>query len=179
MTPRELSNLAYLLLRGYTVCVTAFLRRRFGSQALGFPGLAAILIMIFYIVAHPESRGMVNYFGYWWVMLALQRIGHFVRRWRGVTLHSQFDGEPLVGVILPFLHVGGLPYFLDVLICLGMGWFLHSIDPAVGKFVFGGGIALFIKEVMDNSIQGREVERMHDAEIEQRAKVARWRSSRF
>jgi hypothetical protein len=176
---RQSFNVLYILVRGYAACVTVFLRRRFGAESLGLSGVVAVAIMIVYLSAHPASRGMSNFFVGWWIMLAFQRLGHFNRRRKGIILHSQYDGESIVGVLVPFLNFNDLPRLLDVLICLGLGWLLHSTDPALGNFIFGGGIALLVKEMIDRGIEDRQVQRMFDGEIEQRARLARWSRRRL
>lgn len=176
---RESFNLFYILLRGYSLCMMLFLRRRIGSEVTGLSGVVAILVMIVYMAGCPASTGMPTFFGLWWVMLIGHRLAHFNYRRKGLVLHSQYEGESLVGVALPFLNFSDIPQFLDVLICLGIGYALHSDDPALGNFIFGGGIALLIKGFIDHGADGKEIQVMHDAEIEMRAKVARFRRGRF
>lgn len=176
---RESFNIFYILVRGYAACVAIFLRRRFGAEALGLSGVMAVLIMVVYLSAHSESRGMSSFFCLWWILLAFQRLGHFNRRRKGIILHSQFDGESLIGVAFPFLNVNDLPLLLDVVICLGVGWLLRGQDAALGNFIFWGGIALLVKGLIDNGIEGKQMQRMYDAEIEQRGRLARWRQRKF
>jgi len=172
-------NLFYVLVRGYSACVAIFLRRRFGGEALGLTGVTAVLLMIVYMAAHPDSRGMASLFCLWWIVLAFQRLGHFNRRRKGIILHSQYDGESLIAVVLPFLNVKDLPRLLDVVACLAGGWLLQGVDLALGRFIVGGGLALLVKGMIDNGVEGRQMQRMYDAEIEQRSRVERWRQRRF
>ncbi len=172
-------NLFYMLLSGFTTCFTVFLRRSFGGEAIGFNALFAIVIMVFYMGGHPESAGMIDFFGFWVIALVCQRIGYFIRRLRRVVVHSHYEGDSWIGVLLPFLERVGIARFLEVPLCVILGIALGQHDQALGEFVFFGAFGLMFKGMIDGAIERKHVQRMQDAAIEQRARLNRWRSGNF
>lgn len=172
-------NVLYWLLSGFTSCFTVFLRRTFGGAAFGFNILAAILIMVFYMGSHPESHGMVDFFGFWWIALICQRIGYFIRCMRGIRVHSHFQGISWLCVLFPFLGRTRMADYLEIPLCVFLGAALAHHDQALGQFVFYGAFGLLIKGVIDNSVERQQVQRMQDAYIEQRSRLERWRTGRF
>jgi len=172
-------NVFYLLVRSYATCFTVFLRRGFGAEAFGLNAIIAVPIMLFYMQAHPESGAMFDFFCLWWVALVLQRAGYFIRRLRGVAVHSHFDGMPWIGVILPFLHRGGAARFLEVPLCVALSGVLGVYDFALGQFVFYGAFALLAKGMIDRYVERKHVQRMQDAAIDQYSRLERWRRGNF
>ncbi|MBX9787852.1 MAG: hypothetical protein K2Y37_02965 [Pirellulales bacterium] len=172
-------NLAYLVVSGFTTCFTVFLRHRFGREALGLRAVIGILAMVVYMATYPESAAMSGYFFLWWIALVLQRLGHFVRRTKGIVLHSRFEGEPWIGALLPpALREGGAK-FLEVVLCVLVAAMLQGDDMALANFMFLGAASLTVKAVIDGRADYRRVAQMRDAEIEQRAMLDRWRGGRF
>lgn len=172
-------NLFYLLISGYATCFTVFLRRSFGGEAFGFNAVIAVFMILFYMLAHPTSGGMLDFFYLWWMALICQRIGYFLRRRRGMIVHSRFEGVSWFAVIFPFLNHEGLLRFLEIFTCVVLGGLLATHDQALGRFVFFGAFGLMIKGMIDGFVDRRQIQRMHDTAIEQHALMERWQSGRF
>lgn len=172
-------NVFYLLVNGYATCFTVFLRRGFGAEAFGFNALIAVVIMIVYMQAHPQSGAMIDFFGLWWVALILQRIGFFIRRRRGFVIHSRFEGVPWIAQMIPALDRIGLARVTEFLLCFFSGAVLGTHDEALGQFVMFGAFGLLTKNILDNMMARKHIQRMQDAALEQRARLERWRHGNF
>lgn len=172
-------NVFYLLINGYATCFTIFLRRSFGGEAFGFNAIISVIIILFYMLAHPRSGGMLDFFYLWWMALICQRIGYFIRRRRGLIIHSRFEGVSWFAVIFPFLQHEGLLRFLEMFTCIMLGGMLAAHDQALGRFVFFGAFGLMAKGTIDSFVDRKQVQRMHDAAIEQRSLMDRWQRGNF
>ena len=172
-------NVFYWLISGFATCFTVFLRRTFGGEAFGINALASILIMVFYMSAHPESGGMVDFFGLWWIALFCQRVGYFIRRCRRISVHSRFEGISWLAVTFPFLRRSNLAGFLEVPLCFVLGAALAHHDQALGRFVAFGSVGLLLKGLIDSSMERKQVQRMQDAAIDQRSRLERWRNGNY
>lgn len=144
----------------YSTCFTPFLRRGFGSEALGFQGLFAFIVMLF--VAGTNRIGL-GYFLLWLVFLAYRRWETTVRRWRGHIVHSQYAGDSL-------LAVGCSSQFakrwLEPPLVLTCGAVLSRWSPNVGMFVMWGTGALVIVQLVEYVITQLRIQHMHDGAIE-------------
>jgi hypothetical protein len=171
-------NIFYLIVNGFSTAFTVFLRRSFGGEAFGLNAFACILIMILFMMGHPESPGLPRFFCLWWVALILQRIGHFTRRMRGVVLHSRFGGISWFETLLPFFN-HPVACVLEMATCILLGVGFAPNDQGLGRFFVLGGCALFVRFFVESHIEHLHVRRLNDAAIEHRARVARWRGGRF
>lgn len=175
---RQRINVGYLILSGFSNCFTVMLRHRFGGQAFGLNAVASIVIMLLFMMSFPASIGLPNFFFVWWIAILCQRVGHFARRVRGIVLHSRYDGEPWIETFLPRLgtHV---PRVLEIALCAWAASDLAATDPGFSRLCLSGAAALAAKWLIDGHVDHQRVQRMHDAEIEQRSLVDRWSRGGF
>lgn len=161
----------YFLCNVHCTTFTVFLHYGFGSEALGFPGLGALVLIFICMAADPL---MMLWLMAFLVALVIQRIITCRLLARGVELHSLDGGLPLLMKLLPFIKKRNTALVMEVLLCFGGGVALLSVSDFIGKFVIVGGISLWLREAIRNSICNRRVQRMRDQEME-----ARWLSERF
>ena len=171
---RDSFNIFYLLVSGYATCLTVFLRRGFGGEALGFNAMIAVVIMGIYMAFNPRSGGMLDLFWLWWIALICHRIGYFIRRQRGFVVHSQYHGSSWFA-FLPY----GLDTFMEVGLCIFLGGLLAGHDQPLGRFIFFGAFALMAKHWIEGSMVRRQVMRMQDAAIEQGFRLDQWRGGKY
>ncbi|MBY0589146.1 hypothetical protein K2X85_18380 [bacterium] len=134
-------------------------------------------VMIFFMMSYPQSPGILAMFSLWWIALVLQRLGHFSRRMRGILLHGRFEGISWFETILPFLGPN-VARVLEAATCGLLGASQSELDPGVAAYFTLGGVALFVKWIIDGHIDHLRVQRMNNAAIEHRATVARWHRGR-
>jgi len=171
-------NVFYLLISGLATAFAVFFRRSFGGEAIGINAVAAIVIMLFFMMAYPQSGGLSLFFCLWWGALVLQRLGHFYRRLRGIGLHSQFDGITWLETLMPFIG-SSLGRLFEVAFCLFIGTQIGARDAGLSQFFICGGIGLLLKFFADRHIDYMQVRQLNDATIEQQAMVARWRGGKL
>lgn len=176
---RNAMHLASLVINGHATCLTVFLRHSFGSEALGVNGIAAILVMVFFMAMYGGSQGMECLFGLWFVMLVLQRMRTFWLAWKGVPLHSLYTGYPWLGNLLTLGLSNSAARFVEMLVCLVAGAAISAKDPQLGNFVALGFVSLMLQNGIENRVDRMRLRRMRDAEIEQRFLLGRYRDGRF
>lgn len=164
-TARGGLNFLYLLVSGHATCLTPFMRRGFGSEALGLNGIAALVIILLY-AAHTGSQAMISFLVFWLFALLLQRIKTGLLWRQGVVPHSRYDGEPWLA--LKLVKSEQAARGIEPFICLAAGVALSAYDEALGAFVFAGLFSFIIKLGIERRVDEVSVQRMRDAEIEQR-----------
>lgn len=178
LTLSRMFDWLYVALAGYATCFTVFTRRRFGREALGVNGVAALIILIVYSSCYPYSRGMGLFFVLWFVALILQRLCTVILA-RRRSVHSHCTGYPWLGYMVPFVRKYMTAVFIECLVLFVLGVFLMPVDFALGQFVFYGAGSVFLKTGIDEDIERRRLFRMRDAEIEQRSLADRYRTGDF
>jgi hypothetical protein len=139
-------GLVLLVANAHATCVTVFTRSHFGVEALGVPGVAALVLMLAYgCLRAPE---MFVYLGCWLVALIIQRIGTFRLVRQGWRAHSRYAGYPALAMRLPWVTE-------RVAVTL--------IEP------------LLFRQGIEQEITRKRVQKMRDAEIEQRYIADRFR----
>jgi len=163
---RRFVNLLYLLVSGYATCFTVFIRRNFGTEALGLNAAVAFIIMMGYTAVHPGSR-MGFFVMLWFVMLVAQWLNTMLCRARGIVVHSRYDGYPRLGFAFPFVRAERTAKTIECLACVLIGGLLFEVDQSLGVFVMFGCFGLLLRLAIDDEIDRKRLQRMHDAEIEQ------------
>ncbi|HEY4313313.1 MAG TPA: hypothetical protein VGN12_27935 [Pirellulales bacterium] len=172
-------NLLYVLVSGHATCVTPFVRRNFGREALGRNGAVAFVILFFYMAAYPRHF-VVQQFTFWWfVMFILQRLKTMYLVSRGLSPHSRYDGYPYLGYLLPFVKDPKGASIIEFLALLGGGMWLSTVDAPLGKLIIVSSVCLVVKNAIDEDIVRRRLQSMRDAEIEQRVLLDRYRRGDF
>ena len=172
-------NLLYVLVSGHATCVTPFVRRNFGSEALGRNGAVAMFIIVFYMAVYPRHGALLDFGGLWLLMLILQRLktGWLMRK--GVALHSQEVGHPWLGFIIPAVKQYETACIIEFFVLLGFGIWLSNYDAALSRLVVVSSVCLVVKSAIEQDIVRKRLRGMRDAEIEQRAMLDRYRRGDF
>ncbi len=166
------TNLLYFLALSHATCFTPFLRSNFGTEALGFQGLGAVVILLLLAVSHPLGGLFLLA---WFVTLMLRRAQTFVN-WRdGAVGHSQYAGDSTVARRFFCKNERTAKLLIEPLLCGGAGYLLSDLSPVVGTFVMAGGGSLFLVQVFERFALFIRVQRLRDAEIEQRVIAAAYR----
>jgi hypothetical protein len=172
-------NLIYVLVSGHATCLTPFVRRNFGSEALGRNGAVAMLIIVFYMAAYPRHVAVGQFGTLWFAMLILQRLktGWLMRK--GTVLHSYDDGYPVLGFIIPQVKRFETAYIIEFFVVIGFGIWLSNYDAALSRLVVVSSVCMVIKTAIEQDIARKRLRAMRDAEIEQRAMLDRYRRGDF
>jgi hypothetical protein len=164
-------GILYALCNIHCTTFTVFLRYGFGSEALGFPGLFALILLFICMAGDPR---MMLWLMAFFVALVIQRIITFAMLRRGYELHSMDSGWPLPMNLLPFIKKKTTAIALEAATCFLVGTILVSVSPFIGKYLIVGCFSLIVRTAIEQSILKRRIQRMRDAELEQR-----WLTERF
>jgi hypothetical protein len=167
-------GLVLLVANAHATCVTVFTRSHFGVEALGVPGVAALVLMLAYgCLRAPE---MFVYLGCWLVALIIQRIGTFRLVRRGWRAHSRYAGYPALAMRLPWVTERVAVTLIEPLLCVLAGAVIFcTVSEAVGEFVMLSFASLLFRQGIEQEITRKRVQKMRDAEIEQRYIADRFR----
>ena len=154
----------YFLCTVHATCITVFLRTGFGSEALGIPGICALLLLLFCMGTEPL---MCYWLALWLIALVVQRITTWRLIRRGAMLHSRYAGRSLLTKI-PFFRNERHIAILEGLLCFGLGALLLAVSQFMGVFLMAGFLSLVIRMGIEESLTNRRLQRMRDAQIEGR-----------
>jgi hypothetical protein len=168
VTNDELFNLLYKLADIHVSAIATLIRRDFGTEALGFNSFWA-MVLIFVMYAATADQAMLAYLGIWLFCQVMQRARTFRLIRGGAILHSRYPGYPYVAMLMPFVRsqvtAKGI---VEPIICLLGGAFLCSVSINLGGFIMLGFLTFMIRNGIEQEIRRKRLERMRDAEIEQR-----------
>ncbi|HEV8067002.1 MAG TPA: hypothetical protein VGP76_04645 [Planctomycetaceae bacterium] len=159
-------NLLGLLANGHATTVTPFLRRGFGSEALGANGIVAALIILIY-AGMTNSPEMITFFWVWLMAVACQRIYGFRQRANGEVVHSRYAGWPEVGMRFAKTEKVARSA-IEPLVCVVVGGCLWSWSEALGRFILLGSFSLLVSRGLEQQVTRNRLRAMNDAQIEQR-----------
>jgi hypothetical protein len=108
--------------------------------------------------------------------MAVRRVETFRLHWKGVKLHSRYQGHPYAAMRLPRIKTAMQAYYAEPILCLGVGLLLATISQPVGLFVMAGFMSFAGCMAFDAMIDQRRVQAMHDAEVEIRYYAERFRN---
>ena len=161
-------GLVYMLADIHASAIKPFIRRDFGREALGLNSFLAMWLILF-TYAFSADRAMSAYLGIFFVCQAMQRARTFRLLRSGARIHSCYTGYPYVAMKVPFVRrestAKGL---IEPMICLIGGTLLCPVSVTLGGFVMCGFFSFLFINGMEREIRRKRLERMHDAEIEQR-----------
>lgn len=168
-------NIAYAICLWHSRALLVPFRRYWGVQALGFPSLFALGLMILWWMA-THDNWMLWWIGFWLLMQLKRRI-EAVRR--SGQIHSQYDGWPInLGANERFAKLWLEP------LCIGiLGWMLFQLYEAndlrptgLPYFFLAGTVSLPFVELVHRTIWNRKLQSMSDARIEGRALMNEYRN---
>lgn len=162
----------YFLVNVHATLITPFLRSGFGNNALGFPGLFALVLLLLCMGKEPK---MLLWLFAWLVAVIVQRLETFRLLRKGVAIHSYYSGYPSVAMRCPFVRKEKTAFLLiEPMTCAVLGALLCQYSEFMGAFLMAGFLSLPIRAAIEHEVYRKRVERMRDAEIEQR-----WLADRF
>ena len=168
-------NVFYAVCRVHTFCFLPFIRRDFGTDALGFPAACALLLMLM-VGGLGRIPEMFPYLLFWLFVMMWQRgrTSRLVRR--GVVWHSRYEGDPWLALSIPFVRKASTAKrLIEPVLCLLVGAALHDVSHGLGVFVMAGFFSLAAVDGIHREIDRKQLAAMRDAEIEQKWLAARYR----
>src|SRR5579871_1109540 len=114
LSRKDSFNIVYALAKGHSVCFLPFFRRNFGSEALGWPGLIAF-IMILLVGSFGRIPEMFPFLGIWLLAMLCQRASTMRAMRQGVIRHSRYEGDVDTKLIKSRITV---KQFLEPFACL-------------------------------------------------------------
>src|SRR5690349_8329961 len=117
---RDSLNVLLTYLNAHATACTVFLRHSFGTEALGWPGLFALLLILA-VAGFKRSQGMQVYLVLWLAALACQRLYTFWLVRRGVVWHSQYQGWPWLGALFTGGNGKAAVFIIEPFLCFCTG----------------------------------------------------------
>jgi hypothetical protein len=160
------ANVLYLVLSVLATCITPLIRTGFGVEALGTNGLLATLLLL---VISPSVPDMPGYFALWLFALVMQRLITLRNARRGLIVHSRYAGYPWLAMKMPLVRKESTAIRIaEPLVCLGLGGLIYLGSPLFGQLIMICAMALFLKGLVEKWANYARIQRVRDAEIEQR-----------
>ncbi len=151
----------YFICNGHKMCITPFIHYGYGSQALGFPAMFALALLVCSCAADPR---MVYWLMAWIPALIVQRI--ITVRSKVIT-HSRYAGYPWLAMKVPFLKQETTAVqFTEPMICFTLGALLLGWSQFLGLFLMAGFLSLLICGAIENELFELRLMRMQDARLE-------------
>ncbi len=166
-------NILYVLVKAHAMCFYPLLRKNFGSEALGWSGLAAFILML--VVGSfgriPELMGFIVF---WMVVMLYHRVSTMRQPGRGVVRHSRYEGDVDTRI---FRNPRTVRRLVEPVFCLIVGVCIEYAGMSHGFAVFVGMgfVSLAMVEGIDRQLDNKRVQAMRDAAIEQEYLAARFR----
>ncbi len=160
----------HFLARAHAACFTVFTRHTHGAEALGFNGLGAFFLILFY-AAFANAPEMFTFFWLWLMAQIIQRVRTSIAIGRGLQLHSQYGGYPWLGYRLQSVKTYRAAVFAEACAVFMTGALLYSISEAVGMFTIVGSLSMLAVYGINRMAITMEVRRMRDAELEMRMRA--------
>jgi hypothetical protein len=166
--PGDAFGLVYTLASIHAAAIATLIRRDFGREALGlFPFLATILI--FFTYAFTADQAMLVYLGVFLFFQVMQKARTLRLNRSGTLIHSYYQGYPYLAMQVPFVRRESTAKgFVEPMLCLIGGTLLCPVSVNLGGFVMCGFLSFMIRNGIERELRRKRLERMHDAEIEQR-----------
>lgn len=173
LSHKDSFNIVYSLARGHSTCFLPFFRKNFGSEALGWPGFIAFIIMLL-VGSFGRIPEMWLFLGVWTIAMLYQRASTTRARRRGIIRHSRYDGDVDTKLIKSRTTVKQV---LEPLACVVFGVFFEAMGSSHGfaLFIGWGAFSLCLVATIDRQLEIKRLQAMRDAEIEQRCLAARYR----
>jgi hypothetical protein len=155
--------------------VTPFFRKRFGSEALGFNGFFALVILCF--VAEPAGPAGRWYVLGWFLCLVTHRIGVLMRWLDGVVIHSHYAGDPWLARLI-CRNDTVAKWVIEPLFVGGVGWATFQVNVPLGTWWMICAVALVLVQSIEWQLTYRRIQAMRNAEIEMRYFAELYRQGR-
>jgi len=158
----------YLFSNIHASSIANLIRCDFGREALGWNSFLAMFLMLV-ICGATDDKAMLVYLGVWLVAQAVQRIRTYWLLRHGAIIHSRYAGYPYLAMKVPFVRSHATATgFIEPMMCLVGGTLLCTVSVNLGGFIMVGFLSFMVRNGIEKEIQRKRIERMRDAEIEQR-----------
>src|SRR5579871_704429 len=177
LTNQAKFNFVYALARGHATCFLVFVRKNFGGEALGWPGLTAFIIMLV-VGSFGQIPEMWPFLGVWMLALLCQRAGTMKAARQGIIRHSRYDGDVDQKMAKLFRSRVAVKQIVEPLACVALAVFFEDYLGTSHGFALFFGVGAFsmaMVAVIDRQLDNKRLEAMRDAEIEGRYLTARYR----
>ncbi len=166
-------NFVYALAKGHAMCFLPFMRRNFGSEALGWPGVYAFGIMVV-VGSFGRIPDMWFFLGLWMLVVLAQRLSTMRAMLRGVVRHSRYEGDVDTKWCKNRRTV---KLVLEPLVCAFLGVCVEAagLSHGLAVFVGSGAFSLAMTAMIDRGLEDKRLQAMRDAAIEQQYLAARFR----
>ena len=173
LSRKDSFNIVYALAKGHSMCFLPFFRRNFGSEALGWPGFIAFVIMLA-VGSFGRIPDMWYFLILWIGVMLAQRASTMREVRRGTIRHSRYEGDVDTRWIKSRTTVKQV---LEPLVCVLAGVCIEAagLSHELAMFVGSGAFSLALVAMIDRQLDEKRVQAMRDAEIEQRYLAARYR----
>jgi hypothetical protein len=170
---KESFNLLYTLARGHSMCFLPFVRKNFGTEALGWSGLTAFILMVV-VGSFGQIADMWPFLGVWAVVMLIQRASSERARRDGVVRHSRYEGDVDTKLIKSPTTVKQVA---EPLACVLVGVCVEAAGCSheFAVFIGSGAFSLALVAMTDRQLDRKRVQAMRDAAIEQSYLAARYR----
>ncbi len=168
-------NILYTLAKGHSMCFLPFVRKNWGTEALGRPAVIALVMMIV-VGGLGRIPDLLGFLGVWLLVMLCQRASSERAKRAGVVRHSRYEGDvdeqmakrfgrtAVKQVIEPL-------FFLVTGVCVEAIGFSHGLAVFIGF----GAFSLAWVAMVDRQLDNMRVQAMRDAAIEQAHLAARYR----
>jgi hypothetical protein len=176
--PAQTFDLLFFFLAGHIACFLPFLRKHFGTDALGMNALAAMGLMFLYAGFAPCPE--MGYFAVaWFACVAFHRVVTLAMVAKGWESHSRNPGLPWLAMRVFRVSNDFLVFRLcEPALLIIAGAVVGQFSDKLGLFIGSGAFSLLAADSLRRGIENGQIKAMRDKEFEMRARVARFRNGR-
>jgi hypothetical protein len=160
-------NLLRILAGAHVTTITVFTHTGFGSEALGFRGLSAV-ILLWACLSFTGDEFYLNYLYAFIIALVIQRVTTFVKLSQGARIHSRSDGILWLAVWFPISS--DLAAMLEPLLCfaasVGLAWLEDEGLYPLANWLFFGSLSLGFDWALHEMMLRKRVQAREDALLE-------------
>jgi hypothetical protein len=164
-------DLFYLAVAAFQRGATVPIRGRYGSEALGAPGLAACLLILGWAVV-SRSPFMWGWFAIWMVSLMARRAETAKLLRQGERIHSRYDGDPKLAMKFTKSDKAARMFVEPLLLIISAG-IVGVIEadskmptPGLGVFLMIGAFSVLIVEGIYQQVLRKRSQSLLDAQME-------------
>ena len=170
---------------GHTFCMaiqralTVPMRSHYGIEALGWPCVLALALMVIWYMASRDSW-MLYWIFFWLLCLAARRLESIRLNLKGARIPSYYDGWPDLMCFCKTENMAkliGEPVFISLL-GASVYWFYTELGwetSGLPTFLLSGVVALPFVEGVKQTIWRKRIQSMVDAKIENEAMISDFR----
>jgi hypothetical protein len=159
-------GLAVFLVDIWAMALQVPMRRMVGKNFIDMRGVMA-LVFVFFYGGLWNSLPVFVWLGIYVVSVVAHRIATLRRHYRGVVLHSRYNGYPWLGVFMrrPWDETR-VKMVLEPLLAMFVGAMVSPYGESSAMFFFGGAVCMFLDSTLIEVQQQKRVDDLNDASIE-------------